>query len=86
MCGMTYKWEEKTEHRISSQISSFPFIDNIEFIKKIILDYSDMNYFSRNEIVEKKYGLTMPDSLYRKAKDELEKQGLIVVHRRETNE
>ena len=81
MCGMTYKWEQKTENSMSVVFSSFPFIDDMEFIKKIILDYPNMNYFLRNEMVEKKYGLTIPDTLYRKARTELEKQGLIIFHK-----
>ena len=82
-----YEWKEMFANGSSSiQSSDIPFTDDIEFIKKIVLDCSPSNWFLTSDYVAKKYGVAIPTSLYRKAREELVKEGLLSIKNHQTEE
>ena len=79
-----YEWKEDFPNGGSSvQGSDVPFTDDLEFIKKVVLDCSPSNWFLTSDYVAKKYGVAIPTSLYRKAREELVAEGLLEMKERE---
>lgn len=79
-----YEWKESYPNGGTSvQGSNIPFTDDLEFIKKVVLNCSPSNWFLTSDYVAKKYGVAIPTSLYRKAREELVDEGLIEIKERE---
>lgn len=80
MFDKIYEWRKVFDDgAINSEYALYPFTDDIEFIKKMILDNSPTNYFILYKIIVKKYNLAIPTSIYQKARQELVDKKLLVI-------